>query len=131
MTRCNVDEGNQRMKVLGLLFNLSLNCHLSLQPDFVLTSTETTSIFSSFFPCCPLLNLHVYYSPVSFLSDVIFFHRFLQHNQPTATEAFSYSPRRPCLQLAAMPHRSTLSFKSFSVSPFRLVWHGCQSVQAC
>lgn len=70
LTRCNVDEGNQR-KVSGLLFNLSLSCgHLSLQPDFVLASTKATSVFPSFSPHCPLLNLHVYYPPVIFLSEV-------------------------------------------------------------
>lgn len=77
----NVDEGNQRRKVSGLLFNLSMTCgHLSLQPDFVLASTETTSIFPSFPPHYPLMNLRVYYSLVIFfVRSVIFFHQFLQH----------------------------------------------------
>lgn len=63
----NVDEGNQKMTVSGLPLNLSMRCgHLSMQPDFVIASTETTSIFPSFPPCCPLMNLHVYYSLVIF-----------------------------------------------------------------
>lgn len=72
------------MKVSGLLFNLSLIYgHLSLQPDFVLALTVATSIFPSscpVVPCQVLMSITLWSSFV--VRSVIFFHEFVQHNQP-------------------------------------------------
>lgn len=123
LTRCNVDEGNQRKKVSGLLFNLSLNCgHLSLQPDFVLASTETTSVFPSFSPCCPLLNLHAYYSLVIFLSEVWYF--FISSCSTTSPLPVRLLHSLPDTLAYLIAQRS--AWNPFFVSLFLLVWHGCQ-----
>lgn len=75
LTRCNVDEGNQRMKVSGLLFNLSLNCgHLSLQLDFVLALTVAASILLTVVPCQVFISI-IFWS-FFVVRWVIFFHQF-------------------------------------------------------
>jgi len=142
LTRCSVDEGIRRMKVLGLLFNLSLNWgHLSQQTYFVLASPETTTVFPSsspcslaeittvfisFSPCCPLLNLHICYCLVICQNGGIFssalaakpahwhlgFSIFFR--MPIPTERFPF----PIAQLSAADY-----FLCLPVSPYLSVCH--------
>lgn len=75
-------------------------------------------------PCWIFISITV---QSSFLSEVwYFFITFCSTTNPLPLRLFLYSSRHPCLQLPALPHRSVLGFKSFSMSPFLLVGHGCQ-----
>lgn len=111
LTRRSVDEGIQRMKVSGLLFNLSLNwSHISQQTYFVLASPETTSVFPSsslasaeittvfisFSTCCPLLNLRICYCLVIFLSE--WWHFFISSRSNASLLTLPYSSGCPSLQ---------------------------------